>query len=87
MYRIAPEKNDITPCKLGTKEIVMRAKKVLLVILLGASMFSAGVAFGKQPHMQAALDSLQNAKSELQSAAHDKGGQRDKALDLVNQAI
>lgn len=40
-----------------------------------------------QPHMRAALGSLQNARSQLQAATADKGGHRAKALDLVNAAI
>ena len=40
-----------------------------------------------QPHMQAALDALRNAKRELSDATSDKGGHRVRALRLVNQAI
>ncbi len=40
-----------------------------------------------QPHMQAALDYLRQAKSNLESATADKGGHRVKAIDLVNKAI
>ena len=40
-----------------------------------------------QPHMQAALDKLQSARSNLEAATHDKGGHREKALDHVNKAI
>lgn len=40
-----------------------------------------------QPNMRAALDHLQNAKRNLQSATADKGGHRKNAIDLVNQAI
>jgi|RhiMetdeSRZDD1v2_1073273.scaffolds.fasta_scaffold556441_2 hypothetical protein len=40
-----------------------------------------------QPHMQSALDSLRNAKRELDQATSDKGGHRVRALRLVNQAI
>jgi hypothetical protein len=40
-----------------------------------------------QPHMQAALDALNNAKSELDQATADKGGHRANAISLVNQAI
>ena len=40
-----------------------------------------------QPRMEAALDQLQSARSNLEAATHDKGGHRDKALDYVNQAI
>ena len=40
-----------------------------------------------QPHMQAALDALNAAKGNLESALDDKGGHRKKALELVNSAI
>jgi hypothetical protein len=40
-----------------------------------------------QPHMQKALDHLRNARENLQKATPDKGGHRQNALDLVNQAI
>ena len=40
-----------------------------------------------QPNMRAALDHLQNAKRNLQSATADKGGHRQRAIDLVNMAI
>ena len=49
-----------------------------------------GVALSKaagQPHMEAALKALQNAASQLQDAADDKGGHRAKAIQLVSQAI
>ena len=45
------------------------------------------VALPDQPHMQAALDHLRLAKSNLESATADKGGHRVKAIDYVNQAI
>ncbi|MEP7014470.1 MAG: hypothetical protein ABI925_03435 [Verrucomicrobiota bacterium] len=37
--------------------------------------------------MKAALDHLRAAKAELQSAEHDKGGWRVRAIRNVNQAI
>ena len=40
-----------------------------------------------QPHMQAALNALQNARDSLNRADADKGGHRAKALGLVNDAI
>ena len=40
-----------------------------------------------QPEMTSALEHLREAKRALESASHDKGGHRAKALDLVNQAI
>jgi hypothetical protein len=40
-----------------------------------------------QPHMQAALNALENAKDNLNKASADKGGHRAKALDYVRDAI
>ena len=40
-----------------------------------------------EPHMSAALGHLQQAKEELQRAAPNKGGHRERAMELVNQAI
>jgi hypothetical protein len=40
-----------------------------------------------QPHMRAALQSLQNARAQLNQARADKGGHRANAINLVNQAI
>jgi hypothetical protein len=40
-----------------------------------------------QPHLQAALDHLRLAKSELQKANPDKGGHRTKAVSLTNDSI
>ena len=40
-----------------------------------------------QPHMQAALTALENAKNNLNNATADKGGHRIKALGYVNDAI
>jgi hypothetical protein len=40
-----------------------------------------------QPHMEAALKYLQNAKSDLEKATPDKGGFRGNAIRLVNAAI
>jgi hypothetical protein len=40
-----------------------------------------------QPHMQNALNALENAKDNLNRATADKGGHRVKALDYVRDAI
>jgi hypothetical protein len=42
---------------------------------------------GREPHMAAALEHLRMAQQELQKAAPNKGGHREKALDHTNQAI
>ena len=40
-----------------------------------------------QPHMQNALNALQNARDNLNRADADKGGHRVKAIGFVNDAI
>ena len=40
-----------------------------------------------QPHMQAALDLLRQARTDLEQATSDKGGYRKRAIDEVNKAI
>lgn len=40
-----------------------------------------------QPHMEAALHHLEEAAEELRKAEHDKGGHREKALDLTQRAM
>jgi hypothetical protein len=40
-----------------------------------------------QPEMSAALDHLRQAQSSLESAAHNKGGHRERAIALIQQAI
>jgi len=42
---------------------------------------------GGQPMMQDALGKLRAAKSELEAAAPNKGGHREKAIEIVDRAI
>jgi uncharacterized protein HemX len=63
-----------------------------LALLVGMGLYSAVHAQNREmarqePHMSAALGHLQQAKEELQRAAANKGGHREKAMELVNQAI
>jgi hypothetical protein len=44
-------------------------------------------AQAQQPHMYAALDSLRAARAELARALPNKGGHRERALRLIDQAI
>jgi hypothetical protein len=57
----------------------------LVAILIGG--FVAGRAHAAQPHMRAALNHLRNARSELNAATADKGGHREAAIRIVNDAI
>ena len=40
-----------------------------------------------QPYMQGALRALQNARASLETAATNKSGHREKAIQLVDEAI
>jgi hypothetical protein len=59
---------------------------IAFFLLIFAAGFIGGCATG-QPNMQAALDQLQMARSELEAANTDKGGHRVAAISLVDQAI
>lgn len=41
----------------------------------------------RHPHIRGAIRELQEAKKELQTAAHDFGGHREEALKAVDEAI
>ena len=41
----------------------------------------------KHPHIRGAIRELQEAKKELQTAAHDFGGHRAEALEAIDNAI
>lgn len=59
---------------------------VALAATLTCGVF-VGVALAAQPHMHAALDDLRAARSELDAAEHNKGGHREEAIRLTDQAI
>ncbi|HKE56622.1 MAG TPA: hypothetical protein VKB46_07970 [Pyrinomonadaceae bacterium] len=66
----------------------MKHKSYFLAVLFLLTMSGFALATPPdQPHMEAARDSLQKAKAELQVAEHNKGGHRAKAVGLVNNAI
>jgi acyl-CoA reductase-like NAD-dependent aldehyde dehydrogenase len=58
-----------------------------LVLTASSSFVAAQSVPERQPHMTAALEHLRQAQKELETATHDKGGHRVKALSLVKQAI
>jgi hypothetical protein len=72
------------------EESLMHRRPILFVWLLVLTLIAGylvGCATGGQPHMQAALDELRSARSELETAATDKGGHREKAITLIDEAI
>jgi hypothetical protein len=52
-----------------------------------ATSLGIGYALGAQPHMDEAIAILQSARAELGRAEPNKGGHREKAVGLIDQAI
>jgi hypothetical protein len=59
----------------------------LLIGMLVVTSMGVGYALAQQPHMDAALRILEDARHELVQAAANKGGHRVRAIALVDQAI
>jgi methylthioribose-1-phosphate isomerase len=59
----------------------------LLIGLLASGVIAMQNAQANQPHMESALQSLENARAQLNEAERDKGGHRTKAVKLINEAI
>jgi hypothetical protein len=65
-------------------------KKFFAIALLTVALvsgFFAGRAYARQDHMWNAMNALKNARTELNAAETNKGGHREAALKLVNDAI
>ena len=68
------------------------ASKLVTAFVLGAALTLGGQAmisksFANQPFMEAALEQLRGARTSLQQAEPNKGGHRQAAIGLVDQAI
>jgi hypothetical protein len=61
-------------------------RKLVLGTAIAASM-GIGYAIGAQPHMAESITLLQLARAELAAATPNKGGHRERALGLIDQAI
>jgi hypothetical protein len=73
-------------------ERTLQISKLRLAVsgVLTATAFSvlgAGTAYAVQEHMFNARNNLQQGLAELQQADPDKGGHREQAINLVQQAI
>jgi hypothetical protein len=62
------------------------ARTMLLGAAIAGSM-GIGYAIGAQPHMAESIALLQSARGELAAATPNKGGHRERALALIDQAI
>jgi hypothetical protein len=59
-------------------------------VLLGVTLvigLGVGYAIAAQPHMEAAVGLLMNARAELEQAYPNKGGHRVNAIVLIDQAL
>jgi hypothetical protein len=65
----------------------MKIIKVRLALLAACAVMSFPSVQAGQPHMQNALTHLRQAHTALQNAAHNKGGHRERAIELVDKAI
>ncbi|WP_127090021.1 hypothetical protein [Aquabacter cavernae] len=68
------------------------SRKTLLAFALGVGLTLGGNAlvtgaFANQPYMIATLEQLRAARASLQAAEPNKGGHREVALGLIDQAI
>ncbi len=60
----------------------------LLSLVAVTTVFCTPVAKAEpQPRMEHALGDLQAARAKLERAPHDKGGHREKAIELIDAAI
>jgi hypothetical protein len=57
------------------------------LMALTFGMLGGGTAYAFQEHMFNARNDLQQAVNELNQAEHDKGGHREAAVGLAQQAI
>ena len=72
----------------ATKVKMWKLVGTMAAVMLLVVTFLVGRASAlPQPNMEAALGHLEQAKSALEKAEHNKGGFRVKAMEHVNQAI
>jgi outer membrane lipoprotein-sorting protein len=60
---------------------------LMIMCALAAVSCASTTTRADQPHMQAALQSLQEARAHLANATHDEGGHRVDAIQAVDRAI
>ena len=66
---------------------MQRLSTLLISCTLLLACAAPTVIRADQPHMQAALRSLQEAREQLAKATHDKGGHRVDAMKAIDRAM
>lgn len=66
-------------------------KKYFGKVIMGGSLFLLGVmtsqVMADQPHMQNAKENLRMAREELRMAESNKGGHKERAVELIDEAM
>ena len=61
--------------------------KTVAALFAAIALTGSSLTFAAQPNLDAALESLQQARASLEKAVADKGGHRVKAIKAVDEAI
>jgi hypothetical protein len=67
--------------------MLWKLSTLALALALVTTLFATRAQAVPQPNMEAALGHLEQAKTALERAEHNKGGFRVKALEATNAAI
>ena len=64
-------------------------KRIFAVFVIVALLVSGtvGICAADEPHMRAALERLREAREQLEKAEPNKGGHREKAIELIDRAM
>ncbi|HXN34271.1 MAG TPA: hypothetical protein VN894_20560 [Polyangiaceae bacterium] len=66
---------------------IVSSSLLAVLIACGGAQVAERSAAADQPYMIAARGHLQQARSSLEHAEPNKGGHRERAIELVDQAI
>jgi len=64
-------------------------KRIIAVIVVAMLLVggTVGICAADEPHMRAALERLREARGQLEKAESNKGGHREKAIELIDRAM
>jgi hypothetical protein len=65
----------------------MKSWRVIAIGVTAFMLAACAARATRQPHMEKALNLLQDAHRTLETASHDKGGHRVKAMEEIQIAI
>ena len=66
---------------------VASSSALVLILACGGGEVVVRSAGAGQPNMEAAIDHLQQARGFLERATPNKGGHRERAMELIDQAV